>query len=58
MIKLNISEICKILNGSCSIKDFVREDQLIMKCMIKIELFLLWSILLKIPDTLWLTTIK
>ena len=41
MTKINISQICKIFNGSCSSKDFVRDDQLIMKCMSKSALFLL-----------------
>ena len=35
MTKINVSQICKIFNGSCSSKDFVRVDQLIMKCMSK-----------------------
>ena len=35
MTKINVSQICKIFNGSCSIKDFIRNDQLIMKCMTK-----------------------
>ena len=33
MTKINVSQICKIFNGSCSLKNFVRDDQLIMKCM-------------------------
>ena len=32
MTKINISQICKISNGSCSSKDFVRDDQLINAC--------------------------
>ena len=52
MTKINVSQIGKIFNGSCSIKDFVGDDQLIMKCMTKSVLFLLWGILFKIPDTL------
>ena len=43
MIKINVSQICKIFNGPCSIKDFVRNDQLTMKCMTKGALFLLGS---------------
>ena len=35
MTKINVSQICTIFNGSCSIKDFVGDDQLIMKCMTK-----------------------
>ena len=35
MTKINVSEICKIFNGSFFIKEFVWDDQLIMKCMIK-----------------------
>ena len=41
MTKISVSQICKIFNGSCSIKDFVRNGQLIMKCMTKSALFLL-----------------
>ena len=41
MTKIKVSQICKIFNGSCSVKDFVRNDQLIMKCMTKSALFLL-----------------
>ena len=41
MTKVNVSQICKLFNGSCSIKDFVRDDQLIMKCLTKCALFLL-----------------
>ena len=41
MTKINASPIRKIFNGSCSSKDFVRDDQLIMKCMSKSALFLL-----------------
>ena len=32
MTKIIVSQICKIFNGSCSLKDFVRDDQFIMKC--------------------------
>ena len=35
MTKINVSQICKNFNGSCSSKDFVRDGQLIMKCMSK-----------------------
>ena len=35
MAKINVSQICKIFNGSCFIKEFAGGDQLIMKCMIK-----------------------
>ena len=35
MTMINLSQICKIFNCSCFIKEFVRDDQLIMKCMIK-----------------------
>ena len=35
MTKIKVSQICKIFNGSCFIKEFVGDDQLIMKCMIK-----------------------
>ena len=52
MTKINVSQICTILNGSGSIKDFVRGDQLIMNCMTKCAVFLLRGILSKIPDTL------
>ena len=41
MTKINVSQICKIFNGPCSSKDFVRDDQLIMKCMSKSALCLL-----------------
>ena len=41
MKKIHVSQIWKIFNGSCSIKDFVRNDQLIMKCKTKSALFLL-----------------
>ena len=41
MTKINISQICKIFYCSCSLKDFVRDDQLIMKCMSKSALCLL-----------------
>ena len=41
MAKINVSQICKIFNGFCSVKDFVKNDQLIMKCMTKSALFLL-----------------
>ena len=41
MIKINISQICKIFNGSCFIKEFVGDNQLIMKCMIKRSFILL-----------------
>ena len=41
MTKINVSQICKIFNGSCSLKDFARDDQLIMKCMSKSALCLL-----------------
>ena len=41
MTKINVSQICKISNGSCSSKDFVRDDQLIMKRMSKSVLCLL-----------------
>ena len=41
MAKINVSQICTIFNGSCSVKDFVRNDKLIMKCMTKSALFLL-----------------
>ena len=41
MTKINISQICKIFNGSCSSKDFGRDDQLIMKYMSKSALCLL-----------------
>ena len=40
MTKINISQICKIFNGSCYSKDCVRDDQLIMKCMSKSALCL------------------
>ena len=53
MTKIDVSQICKIFNGSCFIKDFVRNDQLIMKRMTKSALFLLYTVLFKIPDTLW-----
>ena len=53
MTKINVSQICKIFNGSCFVKDIVRNDQLIMKRMTKSALFLLYGVLLKIPDTLW-----
>ena len=39
MTKINPSQICKIFNCFCFIKEFVRDDQLIMKCMIKGVLF-------------------
>ena len=51
MTKIILSQICKIFNGSCSSKDFVRDDQLIMKCMSKSVLCLLRGILFKILDT-------
>ena len=51
MTKINVSQICKIFNGSCSSEDFVRDDQLMMKCMSKGALCLLRGILFKIPDT-------
>ena len=35
MTRINVSQICKIFNGSCSIKEFVEDDQLIMKRVIK-----------------------
>ena len=35
MSKVNVSQICKIFNGSCFIKEVVGDDQLLMKCMIK-----------------------
>ena len=35
MTKINVSHICKIINGSCFIQEFVGDDQLIMKYMIK-----------------------
>ena len=41
MTKISISQIFKFFNGSCSSKDFVRDDQLIMKCMSKSALCLL-----------------
>ena len=53
MTKINVSQICKIFNGSCSIKEFVGDDQLIMKRMIKSRFIFLLGILFKIPDTLW-----
>ena len=40
MTKTNVSQICKIF-CSCSSKDFVRDDQLIMKYMSKSALCLL-----------------
>ena len=41
MTKINVSQICKIFNGSCFEKEIVGDDQLIMKCMIKMCLILL-----------------
>ena len=41
MKKINLSQIYEILNGSHSIKDFVKDDQLIMNLMTKSALFLL-----------------
>ena len=41
MTKINVSRICKIFNGSCFEKEIVGDDQLIMKCMIKMCLILL-----------------
>ena len=41
MTRINVSQICKILNSSYSSKDFVRDDQLIMKCVSKSALCLL-----------------
>ena len=41
MTKINVSQIFLILNGSGSIKDFVRDDQVIMNCMTKCAVFLL-----------------
>ena len=38
MTKINVSQIFLILNGSRSIQDFVRDDQLIMNCMTKFAL--------------------
>ena len=35
------SQICKIFNGFCFIKEFVGGDQLIMNCMIKMCFILL-----------------
>ena len=39
MTKINVSQICKIFNGSCFEKELVWDDQLIMKCIIKFVLF-------------------
>ena len=43
--KINISQILKIFNGSCSTENFVGYDQLIMMYMTKSALFLLRGIL-------------
>ena len=55
MTTITVSQIYKILNGSYSIKDFVKDDKLIMNRMTKSALFLYFcsETFFQIPDTLW-----